>query len=185
MFFFECLTYAATNSQKFFWQLEVVESKRQQPGLSGAGLAISVPAMGAVCINTNYVPATMAGAGNAPFAACVSHLNQGTAGFKTLSVNHLNRLIRLTSAKAQQKPLIASEQPKLSSNRLANITVQLILSELNHVPGGFHLNPGDLIDVKLLTEEQRKVLMNHHGLIKEALRQLKAQLAVESAQVTA
>lgn len=65
--------------------------------------------------------------------------------------------------------------------RLGRIVLALATAELNRASAtGEILARGERIDARKLTAEQRRVLQNHMGLMKEALRQIKAEQAEQS-----
>lgn len=83
----------------------------------------------------------------------------------------LNRLMGAVLSASKAEPVgsgLASSGPL----KLAKITIHLTISELNNVPGGLAVTSGVPIKASQLSVEQRAVLMNHRGLIREALRQM-------------
>lgn len=86
-----------------------------------------------------------------------------------------------TATTALKNTTLTNTPPAL---KLAKITLHITITELNNIPGGVHVSLGGPIPASELTEEQRTVLMNHRGLIREALRQLKAWKAEETVPVS-
>ena len=95
-------------------------------------------------------------------------------------MNHLGDVIKIRT----RRPHPHTTTSAAHALGLAKITHQLTITELNNIPGGLHITPGEPITASELTEEQRMVLQNHRGLIREALRQLKASKAAKKVPVS-
>ncbi len=183
----ECRAYACTQRTPHARKRLQQSGSRSRVGIAAPGAFNVVPGGATICVNTEcnlYQNEQYDGSctgnitcriGVRTAPALNPHHSETTASLLTdltLALRGAHALLLTSTATSTTTAAL----------KLAKITLHLTLTELNTVPGGLHVTAGEPITASQLTEEQRTVLINHRGLIREVLRQLKAANAEEPLQ---